>query len=88
MIQLAGGLVFLSIGKYGHPFLDFWFGGAASTFPGFIMGTLWHISATKNGIRDNLFAFSFIGLMCLLLTVFAFIFPLEEMALQMQKAGR
>jgi len=86
LIQLVGGLTGLIFGKYGHPFIDFWFGGAVLTFPGFIVGSLWYKSVSTESIKDNLFAFSFIGLICLSLTTFAFLIPLEEMSMRIQDA--
>ena len=82
--QLAGGVALIVIGKYGHPLVDFWFGGAVSTFPGFILGTVWHGYSAKEEIKNNLLAIGFIGILALMLTLAAFFVPLEQFSLSMQ----
>ncbi|MES9880129.1 MAG: hypothetical protein ABW185_04530 [Sedimenticola sp.] len=80
VVQLAGGIVGIVNSKYNLPFIDFWYGGAISTFPGFIIGALWHQLSSADEISDNKLAFLFIGAICLCLTVSALFMPLEQMA--------
>jgi len=83
LAQLIGGFTAIFIGKYGHFIIDFWFGTAISTFPGFILGLLWHSS--KKQIKDNLLAIGFIGFLSLTLTLSAFFMPLENFASSLQQ---
>ena len=85
LIQLAGGFISLYIGSYGNQFIDFWFGGAASTFPGFVLGFIWHAISASDSTKRNTLAIIFVGTTCLLLTSFAFLFPLEQMAIEMNR---
>ncbi len=83
LIQLIGGFSAIFISKYGSFFVDLWFGGAVSSFPGFILGLLWHSS--KKAIKDNLLVIGFLGFLSLMLTLSVFFMPLEEMALSFKQ---
>jgi len=85
LVQLVAGLTSIVIGRYEHPFLDFWFGGAVSTFPGFILGLLWQTYSSKETIKNNLLAIGFIGSLCLIVTSAAFFMPLEQFSLALQR---
>ena len=84
VVQLAGGVISIISSKYGHPFIDFWYGGAISTFPGFIIGSFWHHHSSPEKLKYHKFAFFFIGAICLCLMIFAFFMPLEQMASQIK----
>ncbi|MEN8170835.1 MAG: hypothetical protein ABFS08_11490 [Pseudomonadota bacterium] len=83
IFQIVFGALAIAIGHYGNPFIDFWFGGAVSTLPGFIVGAIWHNHFVTEHLKNNLFALLFIGSISLFLTIFAYIFPLEEVATQL-----
>ena len=83
-IQLIGGAISLLNSPYGHPFLDFWYGGALSTFPGFLIGTIWHQYAAPSKISNHKFAFCFFGPICFCLLLAVIFFPLEQAAYQMK----
>ncbi len=85
LAQLAGGLALIIIAKYEHVFLDFWFGGAISTFPGFILGLLWQVSSSNETIKNNLLVIVFVGVLCFSLTLGAFFIPLEQFSVAIPK---
>ncbi len=80
--QLAGGVIALSKSYYGDPVIDFWYGAATSTFPGFIIGTLWHNFASTDKLQDHKPPFIFIAVISLLLTLSTFFIPLDLIASQ------
>jgi F0F1-type ATP synthase assembly protein I len=84
VVQLCGGIAGVLMMKFGHPFIDFWYGGAMATFPGFILGALWSHFADAQSLKSNIFAIAFVGAICISLTIAAFLMPLEEMASQIR----
>lgn len=84
VIQIAGGIIGIISSKYGHPFVDFWYGGAISTFPGFVIGSIWHHYTSPEKLINNKLTFLFIGAICLCLMISAFFMPLEQFATQMK----
>jgi len=84
IVQLIGGVISLLISPYGHPFLDFWYGGAILTFPGFLIGSIWHQYAAPSKLNNHKLAFCFIGLICFCLLLAALFFPLQQAASQMK----
>ncbi len=68
VFQIIGGVIGLSTATYGFPFIDFWYGGAVATFPGFVFGVLWHMAKSEGTLQDYSLAIAFLGLIsvCLL----------------------
>ena len=84
IVQITGATLSLVNSPYGHPFLDFWYGGVLSTFPGFLLGSLWHQYTAPSKLQNHKFAFYFIGFICLCLLLAGIFFPLEHMSAQMR----
>ena len=84
IIQIVGGITAVSDNIYGHIVVDFWFGGAVSTFPGFLIGLVWHKFSVKDLSKDS-GVILFVGLICLILTIAAFVMPLEMFAAELQR---
>lgn len=76
--QLMSGFILVFNPKYGHIFVDFWFGAALSGFPGFIFGFLWQLYANKEVIKDNLLAVIFVGFLSIGTTLMSLVIPLED----------
>ncbi len=86
LAQLIGMAISMFVGKYGHPFVNLWFGGAVSSFLGFLVGLAWCRQISSKLISDNLLAVFFLGALSLIITVMAFIMPLEQFALAMNES--
>ena len=84
IVQLFGGVISFYNSPYGHPFPDFWYGGAISTFLGFILGCFWHQKFAKSKLENHKFVLSFIGCICFGLLLAAIFFPLDRAAIQMK----
>ena len=76
--QLVSGFVLVFNPKYGYVFVDFWFGAAVSSFPSFVVGSLWQLYVDKEIIKDNLLAVIFIGFSSIGVTLMSLIMPLED----------
>lgn len=82
--QVFGGMAAAMNNVYGHVIVDFWFGGAASTFIGFGLGTLWHRFSAKDFAGD-LPVIKFLGLICITLSASGFVMPLELFVAEFQR---
>jgi len=73
LVQLAGS-VFAAFNRLtGELFFDIWYGGVVITPVGFVLGLGWHLTAVKNGFSLHKPIILFLGLLSLLLPMFAMI---------------
>ena len=84
IIQIVGGTSAATDDIYGHVVVDFWFGGAVSTFPGFLLGLIWQKISVKNFQKD-FGVILFVGLISLILSIAAFVMPLEIFAAELNR---
>ena len=52
LVQVVTGVISLKLHLFSLPFNAFWFGGAVSSFPAFLLGLCWHNSASTDETRD------------------------------------
>jgi len=83
IIQVIGGIVGISQNFYGVLMIDYWFGGAVSAVPGFIVGLVWQYTNSPKAIYENQLLVAFFGIICVIITISAFIVPLEKMSSNM-----
>ena len=80
VLQVLGAVLALIKSPYGVPFFDFWFGIVVSAAPGFIAGLAWQYFNSYETLRKNITAVLFVGACCILTSVAALLWPLEEFA--------
>lgn len=83
VMQIAGGVTGVVVGKYGNIMVDLWYGGVLTTIPGFLLGLIWHKLSKRADSRNDLLPIVFTGFLCVMLTAGVFFIPLEKMAMEL-----
>lgn len=73
LVQLAGSAFAAFYHLTGELFFDLWYGGVVVTPIGFVLGLGWHLTSVKNGFAKYKQIILFLGLLSLLLPMFAMI---------------
>ncbi len=84
--QLIGGGVSAVFSYYGEFFIDFWIGGVYSTPVGFALGYLWQRKVDVNKHEKHKQFIALMGVITILLLLFALFFPLKESAKQIKRS--
>lgn len=85
--QLVGGAIGLAIRLHHFGFMNFWFGGATATLPGFAVGLAWQLKSTKDRGLWTSVAW-FLGIISFVLTAVAigFVFPMMRGEMRLIRA--
>lgn len=73
LVQLAGSAIAMHYHATGELFFDLWYGGVIVTPIGYIIGLVWHLIAEKNAFARHKQIILLLGLLSLLLPMFAMI---------------
>ena len=73
LVQLGGSAFAAFYRLTGELFFDLWYGGVVVTPIGFVIGLGWHLTSVKNGFSKYKQIILFLGLLSLLLPMFAMI---------------
>jgi hypothetical protein len=80
LIQILAGCATIHIGRFGHWFVDFWFGGAIATIVGFWVGLIWQSKASRHSLVHHRPILLVLGCISIVLFVTAFFIALDQMA--------
>ena len=73
LVQVVGSVIAAFNRQTGELFFDIWYGGVVVTPIGFVLGLGWHLTSVKNGFTQYKQVILFLGLLSLLLPMFAMI---------------
>ena len=77
--QFVAGIAAMLLGRIGHPFVDYWFGGAVASTPGFLCGILWQRYGAREGLVSHSPILLFVGALSVLITIAGLTVPFERL---------
>jgi hypothetical protein len=84
LTQILAGCATIHIGRFGHWFVDFWFGGAIATVVGFGIGLIWQRKVSRHSLGQHRPILLVLGCISIILFVAAFFIPLDQMVEQLR----